>query len=865
MTKKTSIPRLPYLFFKWYCRSDRFEELHGDLEEMFYDRLDEFGHSKASFYYYLDVLRCCQSYAWKKSTTQNTTIVMLKNYYKTSSRSLMKNPLNAFINVFGLSLAIGICMLVYGFTKYVYSIDQHHVNKESVFLTTIFVERDGTMQQNGLTPRPLATMLKEDFPQVRNTCRVEDQNAIVKHKDNVFHEQVRYVDPSFLEMFTFPLKWGVQDALGDMNSVVLSAQMAEKYFGSENPIGKDLQIIFGLENSKLFKVAGVAEEFPKASDIRFSFLLNFDNLAVGHKDYDEHDWGELLKATFIQLDEPHAIAEIEASMDKYKVLQNEAQNTWEIHDFAFEPLATLYERSPNIQSDISYGRGDNAASVIFLGIIGLFMLALACLNYINIAIVSATKRLKEIGVRKSIGATRQKVITQFLTENILVTTIALVFGFILGTAVIIPWFEAINDFSMEFTIYDPLLLIYLPLILLLTGVASGLYPSLYISKFHVSKIFKGSVEFGKKNPLTKIFLGFQLILACILITSAVVFTQNTRYTAKRGWGYNQKDVLYTAVSGEKEFDQLKALMQQESAVRAISGAANHVGTSALHAVVTLPPNNKYDVKELAVEANYFNIMGLKVIEGRDFNNHPGSDRQAIIVNETLVKNLKLDKPLGMELGYDSSKFEIIGIVKDFHSNNFFYPIEPIFFRVAEPENYQYLAMQVEDGEQSEVYAKLRQNWSSLFPEIPFQGGHQEDVWGLYYAEINGHTQFWQVIAIIAVMLAALGLYGLVTLNVSGRTKELSIRKVLGARLDQILSVITRQYTWLFVIALAIGAPASFFLISFVLDFAYAYHMPINYSGVATAVFLLIAVLLTTVFTQIGRLSKTNPVEGLKTE
>ncbi len=865
MSQTPKLPRLPSAFFKWYCRGDRYEELHGDLEELFYIRAEELGQTKARLYYLLDVVKCCRPYAWKKSTTQNTTILMLNNYFKTSIRSLMKNPLSSFINVFGLAMAIGICMLVYGFAKWVYSIDQHHENKDSVFLTTVFVERDGTMQQNGLSPRPLAETLEQDFSLIINTCRVEDRNVVVKFEDHVFHEQVRYVDPSFLSMFTFPMKWGNASELNDVNSIILSEPMAEKYFGRENPIGKDLQLIFSADYKKVFKVAGVAEDFPKAHDIRFTFLIHFKNLLQAEPDYNKHDWSQFQQATFIQLKRPEDIHTIESSMDKYKNLQNQVQEDWAINGFKFEPLATLYERSPNIQNDISYGRGDNASSVIFLSVIGTFLLTLACFNYVNIAIVSAAKRLKEIGVRKSIGASRGKVIMQFLAENILVTSFALIIGIVLGTAVIIPWFEQLNDFSMDFTLLDINLLIFLPMILIITGIASGLYPALYISRFQVVNIFKGSVSFGSKNTLTKFFLGFQIVLACILISSAVFFTLNSNYNAQRSWGYDQKGILYAEVDGEKDYNQLKALVSQEADVSAIAGGSDHIGRATSGVILNLPPNKKFDVKEIAIEPNYLKTMGLKIIDGRDFNDHPGSDKQAIIVNETLVENLKLENPVGQKVEIDSAKYDIIGVVKNFHSRNFFHPIEPTYFKIADPADYNYLALKVAKGQATEVYVSLRKHWSTLFPEIPFQGGHQEDVWGGYFNETKGHAKFWQVIAIMAVLLASLGLYGLVTLNVSSRTKEFSIRKVLGAQIGHLMGAITKQYILLFSIALALGAPISYYLMKFIFDFAYTYHMPITFSGVALAVSLLLVVLFATIFTQVGKVTKTNPVDGLKTE
>lgn len=344
---------------------------------------------------------------------------MFGNYFKTSLRSLKKNPLSSFINIFGLSVAIGVCIVVFAFLQYDYSVDRFHKNKDEVYLVTYFGDMDGTQQQYGQTPRPLAKMLQEDFAQIKKVCRVEDHNVVIKREDNVFNEQVRFADPTFLEMFTFPLKWGLSSSLADMNSIILSEEASLKYFGEDNPVGQDILVKFGENNSKTFTVSGVAAPFPDAHIIEFDFLVNFENARVSKPGYDFYDWSAFINATLIQVDKPSDLAVIEQGMEKYKKLQNEVQNDWTISSFAFQQLAGLHLSSGNIRNGIS--NDYSAEGRIMMPIIGLFMLVLACFNYINIAIVSAAKRLKEIGVRKVIGANRGQVVFQFLAENIFVS------------------------------------------------------------------------------------------------------------------------------------------------------------------------------------------------------------------------------------------------------------------------------------------------------------------------------------------------------------------------------------------------------------------------------------------------------------
>ncbi len=863
MDQKINVPKLPHIFFRWYCRPERYEELHGDLEELYYERIKEQGSTQARMHYLFDVIRCCQPYAWKKLSLQpNFSTNMFRNYYKTSSRSLMRNPLSSFINIFGLSMAIGVCLVVYAFLKYDYSIDRFHEFKDEVYLITFSADRSGTEEQYGLTPRPLGDMLREDFTHIKKVCRVEDKNAVLKNGDKVFHESVRFSDPEFLDMLTFPLKWGVKQSLAEPNNIILSDEMATKYFGDENPLGQDIQMIFGEDRSKTFKVSGVAEPFPEAHIIDFSFLVNFENLRTNFPNYNSQDWGEFVNATLIQVSAPSDLALITEGMTKYQTLHNKAQNDWEITSFGFEQLASLHLNSGNIKNDISYDASSEGR--ISLPILALFMLALACFNYINIAIVSAAKRLKEIGVRKVIGANRGKVITQFLAENILVTAFALIVGLVLALTIFLPWFIQVAQRNMELNLIDGNLWIFLVALLFLTGIASGIYPALYISKFNTVKIFKGSVQFGKKNPLTKVLLGFQLILACITITNAVVFTQNTTYLNNRSWGYNQQGTLYADVIDAVGFDRLNALMIQHPDVMSTAGSTHHLGKETAPSLV-YQANRPYEVAQLSVSADYFKTMELQLTEGRFFKDRSENDKQAIVVNELLVKNMVLEQPIGELLEIDGAKYEVIGVVKDFHEKNFYYEMQPTIFRLADQSDYRYLSMKVRPGTEQEAYQALQSEWAALFPETPFQGGYQEDVWTGFFEEVDTQERFTKTVAFMAVLLASLGLYGLVTLNVSGRIKEFSIRKVLGAGLKNIAINITQQYIVLCLLALVLGLPISYVLAKAMMDMMYPISVPIGYLEIMLPAIILVVVLLAVVFTQVGKVSKSNLVDGLRTE
>jgi len=764
-----------------------------------------------------------------------------------------------------LSVSIGICIFAYGYARWVYNTDQFHEHKHEVHLVTFFAKRDGTLQQYGNTPRPLGDMLRQDFVHIRNVCRLEERNVVVKFEDNVFHEPVRFTDPEFLEMFTFPLKWGTPGSLKDVNSIILSEDKAIKYFGDANPVGRDILLKFNENRSKVFRITGVAAKFPAAHTIDFGFLINFENLRASETEYNTDDWRNFVQATLIQVDKPDDLTTIRQGMEKYKRLQNEAvDEDWAISSFAFEPLATLHNRSENMRDYFSWSSANNFKSIMFLSGIALFTLLLACFNYINIAITSAARRLKEIGVRKTIGATQRVVVIQFLTENMVVTCFALVLGVIFGITFFIPWFENMWHFNMGFTLNDTNLWIYLPAVLVFTAIASGSYPAFYISRFQASSILKGSIRFEKKNPLTKIFLGFQLTLASIFVTAAVTFTQNAHYLANRGWGYANHEALYVSIPDHAAFEKLSALIDQHPDVLSISGSQHHLGTQHTTVVMHMP-DRQLETDQLSVDAQYFQTLEIPLKAGRVFHAHAEADKKAAIVNEAMVENLALQNPVGYTFRIDSMEYEIIGVVKDFHNYDFSQHIKPVLFTLADEDNYHYLSVKVKPGTEMETYKEVQSHWASLYPDTPFDGGYQEDVWGNYYEEVANHASVWKVFAFIVVLLASLGLYGLITFNVAGRVKEFSIRKVLGAGVRSISDTLTRQYLVLLAIAIAIGAPASFMLINNIFDMAYSYHVPVTIGSIVLSMSILLVVIVVTLSTQIRKVLRSNPVDGLKSE
>lgn len=858
-------PRWPLRILRYFLKKEYHEEIEGDLEELFQDNLGKLSTRAARWNYVWETVRLLRPVLLKNVSRNILTVnqyPMLKNYFKVSMRNLGKSPLTSFINVFGLAVAIGVTLIVYTFLAFDKSIDQFHTNRNEIYLATFFADRDGGIKQYGTTPRPLASALAQEFPQIKSTCRVEDGRVIVKYEDNVFEEGIRYTDPSFLTMFSFPLKWGTALSLNDPGSIILNEDMALKYFGEENPVGREMQLIFGDSLKKVFTVGGVAAPFPKARNLDFRFLVNFESIKHS-KPYDFNDWSSFLNATFIQIDSASNISSIEGHMDKYVRLQNDANPDWAASSFSFEPLPTLHAHAQNLENAIVYD--ENVEGRIGLPVIAIFMLLLASFNYINIAIVSATKRLREIGVRKVIGANRFRIIVQFLAENMVITFFSLLVGLALCYFIFMPWFVSFTGWQLELQLLSGEVWLFMIMLVFITGFASGIYPAFYVSSFEAVKIFRGSLRFGHRNPITKIFLGIQLVLALMTVTSAVVFTQNNTFQNTRSWGYGHENVVYVQVPDRQAFDRMNASIMQDPRVLITSGSEDHIGREISTAVIYTEARDQFDVSQFSVDANYLETMGLELVEGRNFRPHSTADKKVVLVNQLMVESLSLTKPIGATVEIDGLKYEIVGVVNDFHHDSFFSPVQPTLLKLADEDNFRYLSLKVADGANKKVHAMVNEHWQELYPHLPFVGGHQRDVWSWYFSSVDRSEQFNKVIAAVAILLASLGLYGLIALNFSGRYKEFSIRKTLGAGIVNLLSVMSKQYTVLVSVALIIGAPVSYIFTKAYLDMLFAYPMPVGYSGIIVSVIIVFAIVFAVVATQIRKLSNINPVDGLKTE
>ena len=788
---------------------------------------------------------------------------MVKNYVKLAFRNLAKHKLVSFINIFGLSAAVGVSFLVFTFVDFEFSMDKYHENRENIFLVKNVVERDGTEQMWGDSPAPIGQFLKQDFPQLKHVVRIRNKNNVLKYKDQVFNEYTRFVDPEFMDMFSYEIKSGNRDALKDKSRIIISSELAEKYFGEENPVGKQVTLIYGTNEPRSFIIGAVAAPFRPNSSFTFSILSHWDNNYDIYQKEDPGDWTSFTNATFIQFNNLEDRSVVEEGMKRYVSVQNQVEEDWPAKAYPLHPFTTLSLDSYQIMGDIA--RGDEPTGRIVLTSIAIFIMIIACFNFMNISIVSASRRLKEIGLRKSIGGVKSQLITQFLVENTVLTVFALFFGTLLGKFLFIPWMEQQFGIVFESGFLDNLSVWFFYLgLLIIIGLAAGAYPAFYISSFKPIDIFSGRLKIAGKNRFTRVFLTFQFILSLLAIVSGIIFVQNVDFQKQRDWGYDKEQVYVIPVPDGEGYRMIRNELAQHPNVTTITGAKNHLGKSVGLAVID-KDDKKYEVRRIDVGADYVEQMGLKLLEGRSFNRELKTDEQTVIVNETFVKNIGWENIVDNTFEFDSLEYTIIGIVEDFHYFNFWNTIDPAMLRMVPEDDFRFVVAGIAGGTAQETTAQFEQLWKENMPDLPFNGFFQDTIFDNYFNQISGHSKLIGFSATLAIVLSCLGLFGLVSLNVTAKKKDFSIKKVLGAGNLEMAKSVNQQYVWILVIASIIGAPVSYFVMIQFMDSVYDYHVPVQWTSIALGILMIFLIAFLTVLSLIIKVIRDNPVEALRTE
>ncbi|MEM9326452.1 MAG: ABC transporter permease [Bacteroidota bacterium] len=849
-------------FLRWFCKSQYLEEIQGDLHEIFYNKTKDRGLRYARTTYLLDVLKF---FRWSNFNLKINPppIIMFQSYLKTGLRNFIRNKVTSAINVVGLATSISIGIAVYLIIDKQLRLDEFHPEVEKIFTVQSVIAWEGQQETWAKTPQMLGQVLLEDFPQVEYAARVRVKSSLVRYKEMLFAEPLTFVDQDYFEIFDFPLIAG-SHRLG-LNQVIISRNTALKYFKDEDPLGKTLRIIVN-EQPHLFQVSAVAQKFPQTASFDFDFAVSIDHLPA-MVPTDLTSWRNVNDEalfTFIKLNEPQSIEGIKSKMSTYLEEINNANTDWPIESFRFEPLSTAAENSQFTRS--CYACGSTPQVLVMFAFISLLLFASACFNYINIAVASSGKRLKEIALRKVIGSTRRQVILQFLVENTVMTFVAVATGLVLAKALILPGVQSIfGGELLEMNLLQDFRLIrFIVGSFIFISICSGAYPAWYISSFEPNVIFRGRERFGRKNWLTKLFLTTQFFLTFSAITAGFVFTQANEQQKEQPWGYNPDDILVVPISRPAHYEVLNQYARQSSDISRYCTSGAQIGRLAKSEVAeTLAEKSTVDA--FYVDESFLELMELPFVAGSGFDpDQTANLKKSVLINETLAKVFQTQ--LYDEITLNNEDFTVIGITQDFHHRDFFEPIKPAVFKLSNKESARYFSLKTLPNGVDKVNAEIAALWKKEFPDELYVSRVQAYVFDRFFSQSGMLIDVMNFTAVVAILISGMGLFGLISLLIVTRMKELSIRNVLGCTRKESAMLIVRQFYWMIGISIVLGSIANYKAFELLFDQVFQgseIHLGLTPYVFATAIIL--GTLVLAVFYHLKQLLSSNPMVNLRTE
>ena len=792
---------------------------------------------------------------------------MFKNFLKTTFRNLWKNKSYVAINLVGLSLSLACCIVGYLNFQYAETFDQNHENLDRIYKIQVQKDVQGRKVPFGISPLPLGNEIAAQRAEIAKTARYTEMYPVIKKENVIFNEQVGFADPDYFSIFTFPFKYGSPERFLDPTNIILSSETAEKYFGTGDPSGEILTLIDDEGKPYSFQVGGVLEKIPQNTTMRFDAITLFENY-LKLNNLKNQNWTSFVASTWIMTNNDTYPGEVESWLnDAYIEVQNNARDNWKVGSYYLEPFAEFSKNAENLRSQWLEEPPPKPA-VIVPFIMAILMLLIACFNFTNTSIAISSKRLKEIGLRKVMGGNKRQLIVQFMGENILLTLIAMVIG--IGVAwFLVPAYSAMWDFiDLRLSFFEnPEIFLFLLGLLIFTSAIAGVYPSLYVSSFQPVTILRGTVKIGKTSVLSRILLGSQFALTVIALISSLAFLRNAQYQREIDIGFDKSNVIWVRVANQSEFERLKNRADQLKDIKMAAGTEEHIGAWTYGRTLT-HADKEIEASMLDLGVDYVEMMDVDLVEGRlwkeDLYEH---DREnSILVNETLVREMGWEKPLGQYVQVDdSTRLTVVGVLKNIHLWGFWEPVDPMGFRPANDENYNFLVVKSQPGKTLAVRDQLEELWYEIEPNKPFNAGLQDDYMEETLLVNNNIVTIFSFTGILAMILSIIGMYTLVSLSIIRRVKEIGVRKVLGARIHQIISLMNRQFYWILLISALLGGAASYFAIDALLASIFAYYLTISLITVLIPVLVLTVVALSISSGKIFTAAIKNPVNSLRYE
>jgi putative ABC transport system permease protein len=789
---------------------------------------------------------------------------MLKNYLLVAWRNLRRNKVFSFINITGLALGIACSLLIMLWVQDEKSMDTFHSNRSRLYNLYERQYYDGRIEAGYYTPGLLAQELKKKIPEVEKAVDYSlDERNTFQVGEKIIKEDGLFASEDFFSMFSFPLLHGkTQTALPDISSIAISKKMATQFFGSpEEAFGKTIRY----ENKKDFKVTAVFDDVPQNSSIKADFALNWFQFLEENSWAKE--WGNNGPATtmMIRADaNPVAVTnKIRKFLDDYN---KEQDKTFHV-ELGMQRFDQQYLHSDFKNGEIAGGRIEY---VKLFSIIAIFIMVIACINFMNLTTARSVKRAKEIGVRKVVGAMRGVLIRQFIGEALLLSFFATIIALLLAS-LLLPLFNSLTNKQISFPFFSSVFWGEILLLTVVTGIISGSYPALFLSSFNPIKVLKGSMKFSPGATFfRKGLVVFQFMLSVMLIIGTIMISKQVHFIQSTNLGFDRENLLYIPIEGELR-DKYSLFKDQTMNLPGVTSVTRMTGTPTQ--IGSNTGGVDWDGKDPAVRPmfaqasvgyDFVKAVHVQMVKGRDFSKDYGTDSLGYIINESALRKIGYKEPIGKRLTFWGKKGTIVGVVKDFHFQSLRVPIEPLVLRLENNSQWGTVLVKVEAAKTKPVLTSLEKLSKQINPRFPFTYRFSDEEFNRMYKSEQVINKLSTYFAILAIFISCLGLLGLAMFTAEQRTREIGIRKVLGASVSGLFTLLSKEFLQLVFIAFVIAAPLAWLAITKWLQ-DYTYRTEVNWWVFAVAGLAALLIALLTVSFQALKAAVANPVKSLRTE
>ena len=838
----------------------------GDFEEFYIEFLNESGAVSASTWYWMQTIKSIPAFI---SNSIYWNAVMFKNYFKIALRNMQRQKLFSFINISGLAIGITCCLLVLLFIQNELSYDMFHVNADRIYRLEEGYTFNDEFRRTEYTAAPYGPTMVKEFPEVVNSVRIDNgyiwDRIFIRYKEKEFFEEYFNVaDPSIFEVFSFPLiKGDPTTALNDPKAIVITEKIAKKYLGNEDPLGKTLSVTLyrtGSGSNHDLTVTGVMKNIPPNSHLQFDILGSINGFETF---YDFGEWmdrwyGDFF-TNFLLLREQSFFKDLENKFPNFikKYKTDDTQDT----KLFLKPLKEVYF-TPEIKRYI-----------YIITAVSLFILLIACFNFINLSTARSLSRAKEIGVRKVIGANRAGLIKQFIGESVLFSIFSLVIALAL-IKLLLPVFNTFVDRNLQFDYFQNPFIIFTSVILaLIVGILAGAYPAFFLSRFRPVTMVHGISETSSKRfRLRNILVVFQFAVTVVFFIGGIITFNQVSYISNTNLGFDKEQVINVTMHESFTRERLESIKNE------LLGNAN-ISHATYSTSIPFTETRKRTVETqngehigflyfIYTDYDFIETMGINLIEGRNFSQAYSSDvSETIIINETAAKKYTHDSPIGSKIMLSSiSKYNIIGIVKDFHIHSLHREIVPLAITVMPSvfRDYKYISVKIHPGKIPEVINFLQNTMKKFSPGYPFEYTFFDERINALYKNEHRLITVFSSISILAIFIACLGLFGLAAFSAERRTKEIGIRRALGATVPGIVMLLSKDFAKLVLAANVIAWPIAYLIMDRWLQ-NFAYRINFGWWVFILAGILTLAISIITISYQSIKSATANPIDSLRYE